>query len=215
MIKNFVRAATIAAALSLGVTANAGAATINLTANTTTSFDILWELAIANPPVTLSALGEFTATVTNTFIDFTVVMNNNTPAVSEQIHSFGFNINPDPTSVSNIVVGTNFAFVGLEQNMPSIDNSIDVCIWADNNCAGGNQPANLDGGDSDTISFRLNGNFTNGAILDTFGIKFQGAVQSYEFQGNVPPPTTQVPEPGSMVLVGLGLASVLGARRRN
>jgi hypothetical protein len=224
MTKTFIRAATVAAAMSLGVTANARAATINLAANSTTSFDILWTLAIPDPAVTLTALGEFTAVVTNSWIDFTIVMHNQTSAVSEQIHSFGFNINPDGTSVTNIVAGTNFANVGREQNLPSIDNNIDVCIWASNNCSGGAQGPNLDGGDSDTISFRLNGPFTNGATLTTFGIKFQGEEQSYEFEGNIPPngenpppngPPTGVPEPASMLLVGLGMASVLAGRRRN
>jgi len=227
MIKNFVRAATVAAALSLGVTANASAATINLAADTANQqFEILWTLAIPDPAVTLTALGQFTASVTDTFIDFTITMNNQTAALSEQIHSFGFNINPDGTSVTNVVAGSNFANANREQNLPSIDTNIDVCIWATNNCSGGAQGPNLDGGDSDTISFRLNGNFSNGATLDTFGIKFQGERDSYEFEGNTPPngenpppngenPPTSVPEPTSMVLVGLGLASVLGARRRN
>ena len=215
MMKKLIRVITAAAILSLGVTANAGAATINLVANTANQeFDIEW---LANPGVVLDALAEFSASVTNTFIDFTITMNNDSPLSGTQIHSFGFNIDPNATSVSNVVAGSNFSGVGLEVNLPSIDNNIDVCIFAPNDCPGGGQGGNLNGGSSDTISFRLNGNFTNGATLDTFGIKFQTAAGSFEFEGNPPgenPPPTSVPEPTSMLLVGLGLASVVGARRR-
>ena len=219
-MKKSVRAGTIAAALCLGVTANANAATINLTSGAN-AFDIIWD----HPVQPLDAIANFTASVSSGFIDFTVTMTNNSAAVGSGLQSFGFNINPDPTSFSNVVVGSVFQNVGLEQNLPSIDNNIDVCIWAANNCQGGAQQQNLNGGGaSDTISFRLVGNYTNGATLTTFGAKFQTEFGSFEFEGNPPngenpppngePPTT-VPEPTSMVLVGLGLASVLGARRRN
>lgn len=220
MMKNLVRAATVAAVLSLGVTANASAATINLALGNN-EFDIEW-LHDVQP---LEATAHFTATVTNTFIDFTVAISNLSPAVGSGIQSFGFNINPDVTAVSVTTAGAVFGSVGLEENLPSIDNNIDVCIFAANGCPGGGQGGNLDGGSSDTISFRLTGPFTNGATLTTFGIKFQTAFGSFEFEGNEPNgenpppngenPPTGVPEPTSMVLVGLGLASVLGARRRN
>lgn len=210
MIKTLVRAASVAAVLSLGVTANASAATINLTSGANT-FDIIWDHAV----FPLDAIANFTANVSSGFIDFTVTVTNNSAAVGSGLQSIGFNINPDPTSVTNFVAGSVFQNIGLEQNLPSVDGSIDVCVWADNNCSGGAQPSNLDGGGaSDTFSFRLVGNYANGATLDTFGAKFQTAFGSFEFEGGPPPPTTQVPEPTSMVLVGLGMASVLGLKRR-
>ena len=206
-----MRAATVAAALCIGFTANASAATINLPSGNN-EFDIEW----LHPVQPLEAAAHFTATVTNTFIDFTIAISNLSPDVGSGIQSFGFNINPDPTSFSVTTAGSTFTSVGLEQNLPSIDNNIDVCIFAANGCSGGAQGSNLNGGDSDTISFRLNGPFSNGATLTTFGIKFQTAFGSFEFEGNRAAATpTGVPEPASMVLVGLGVAGVFGARRRN
>jgi hypothetical protein len=217
MTKNFMRAATVAAALSLGVTANANAATINL-ASGLNEFDIVWD----HPTEALDAVAHFAATLGAGFIDFTIEIEN-LSAPSSGIQSFGFNVNPDATSITNFVGGSVFVNAGLEQNLPSIDNSIDVCIWAANNCSGGAQPSNLDGGDSDTVSFRLNGTFTPGQTsLSLFGVKFQTEFGSFEFEGNPPNgnpppdgPPTGVPEPASMILVGLGMASVLAGRRRN
>ena len=103
MMKNFVRAASVAAALCLGVTANASAATINLTTGNN-EFDIEW----LHPVQPLEAAAHFTATVTNTFIDFTVAISNLSPAVGSGIQSFGFNINPDPTSFSVTTAGSTF-----------------------------------------------------------------------------------------------------------
>ena len=117
-----------------------------------------------------------------------------------------------------------FQNVGLEQNLPSIDNNIDVCIWAANNCPGGAQQQNLTAEELRHYLVPSGRELHEWGTLTTFGIKFQTDFGSFEFEGNPPngenpppngePPTT-VPEPTSMVLVGLGLASVLGARRRN
>ncbi|HEX2493174.1 MAG TPA: hypothetical protein VHK24_05315, partial [Steroidobacter sp.] len=60
MIKTLVRAASVAAVLSLGVTANASAATINLTSGVNT-FDIIWD----HPSLPLDAIADFTATVSS------------------------------------------------------------------------------------------------------------------------------------------------------
>jgi hypothetical protein len=209
MIKTLVRAASVAAVLSLGVTANASAATIDLTSGANV-FQIVWD----HDTQPLDAIANFTANVSSGSIVFTVTVTNNSADVGSGLQSFGFNINPDPTGIQNFT-GTVFTAAGLEQNLPSIDNSIDVCVWAANNCQGGPQQSNLNGGGAvGTASFTLLGNFASGATLDLFGAKFQTAFGSFEFEGNPPPPTTQVPEPTSMVLVGLGMASVLGLKRR-
>lgn len=205
------RSACIAAVLMAGASAtDARAATISIAAGETQSFDILWSKVVSG--IDLTALGQFTVSVQNTFADFMITLTNNTSLASEKVHSIGFNTDPDGTSLSNPQSGTYFKNFQLSSNFPSFKR-IDVCAWTTENCSGGGQGSNLPGlGVSDTFGFRLNGNFDNGLSLSTFAIKFQGDLGSFEFEGNRPPGTT-VPEPSVLLLVGLGMATTFGARR--
>jgi hypothetical protein len=209
MVRQIVRTAIVAAVMIAAFAGPARAATINLSLGGNT-FDIQW----LHPTEPLDAIAHFTANVQSGFIDFTIQVTNNSPAVGSGLQSFGFNIDPSATAIQNFA-GTVFVNAGLEQNLPSIDNNIDVCVWAAQNCQGGGQQSNLNGaGAVGTASFRLLGSFGSGATLDTFGAKFQAAFGSFEFEGEQPPPPTSVPEPASMTLAGLGLATVLIGRRR-
>ena len=210
MVKQFIRGAIVAAVMVTAFAGTAQAATITLGSNSTSTFTIVWDHA-TQP---LDAVATFTATVTDTFINFAIAVTNTSADAGSGLQSIGFNINPDASSLTNFS-GVVFTNAGLEQNLPSIDNNIDVCIWAANNCQGGAQQSNINGaGGTGSASFQLQGSFANGATLDTFGAKFQTAFGSFEFEGNTPPPTTTVPEPTSMLLAGLGLATVLAGRRR-
>lgn len=214
-MKTFSRTLAIAAVLSLGLLpARAQADPITLAANSATTFDILW--SEVHSGVNLTALAAFDVTVTNSYVQFLITVTNNTSLFNERVHGLGFNTDPNGTSLTNTVTGEYFGNFALNRNFPSFQR-IDVCAWTDQNCTGGSQGSNLPGlGTDDTFGFRLNGNFSSGVTLDTFAIKFQGDLGSFEFEGDQPPPppTTSVPEPASLLFMGIGLSGAFALRRR-
>lgn len=137
------------------------------------------------------------------------------PMYQAAILSFGFGIDPDATAIlsSN---GTVFdmAAPGANQNFPGGFKNIDICIFAANNCAGGNINDGLQAGDSDHLGLTITGTFPGPmATLAAFPIKFQTQAGSFEFPGGGG--MEEVSEPGSLgiALLGLTLATLLGRRR--
>jgi hypothetical protein len=193
---------------------DAQAASISIPSPGSQTFDILWSKVVSG--INLTALGEFKVDVTDTYADFAVTLTNNTVAsAGEKVHSIGFNSDPNGTSITMLDAGNYFQSLGLNQNFPSYK-KIDVCAWASNNCSGGGQGSNLPGGGApvgtDSFAFRLNGDFSDGLVLNNFVIKFQGDLGSYEFVDTAPP--TSVPEPATLALLGIGLSLAEVRRRR-
>lgn len=210
------QAATLAASLFLASSANA-----ILITSTSDDFSVSWLYDI-NGTDSVSANAAFdTVTYSSTQIIFNVVLTNTTSLAGSLgnagLNSFGFNVNPDPTSVS-ISGGSVFNSAGVEQNLPSIDNKIDVCTWAANNCQGGGQNNLLAAGASDSFTLTLNFSDTgDGVLFDLFGIKFQTSITSYEFTGCTSDDDcepTEVTAPGTLALFGLGLLGLGAARRK-
>ncbi|MGR9044311.1 MAG: cistern family PEP-CTERM protein [Gammaproteobacteria bacterium] len=216
------------------------------------SFEINWFLpsgSISNTgtvlPDDLSASASFTLDAfdaASRTIDMTVDISNLTDTgifSKAAILSFGFGVDPDVSGGHLIDSGTIFDGFNPDFTNPSLPAiSIGTCIFAANNCAGGNINQGLQIGVSDTLSFQLL--FGNGSTLGTldavtfapFGLKFQTNKDSWELSGT-PDSGTQdcgnpayvithpectsanpVPEPSIIWLFVSGFASVLGYSHR-
>ncbi|MBP9877524.1 MAG: cistern family PEP-CTERM protein [Alphaproteobacteria bacterium] len=199
-------------------------ATVPITGNG--SFNIDYSLFVpfdgSIGPITLSATSAWTVTnFTSTSLDLAITMSNTTVLqngyTKANILSFGFNGNP---TVAGTFINPGFVFDSISSpgNLPSIDNSIDVCVWSGNGCPGGPINDGLTSQSADTVLLHLTYSSTETLTLNTFGLKWQTTGTSYEFTGCLrgsdqcnPTPT---PEPGSMLLMFGGLGLMLAGYRR-
>lgn len=210
--KSVFRSFLITGLLTVGLGAHpANASVISVDPDSTTSFDIVWSQTVGSTQ--LLALGEFSLSVTDTFVDFLITLTNDTGLYNQRIHSVGFDTDPNGNRLTNTVSGTYFQKFALNQNLPGFKR-IDICAWTTQNCSGGGQQSNLPGlGAMDTFGFRLTGDFSDGIDVSRFAIKFMGDLGSFEFEGHERP-RQSVPEPTSLLLIGLGATGFAAFRRR-
>lgn len=162
-------------------------------------------------PVNLTALANITVNnLTATKLELAITLTNTTQGYTSSILGFGFGVSPNATSVKMTTVGGVFESSIVQngqQQFPGGFKQIDICIYAANNCSGGDVKQGLQSGQSDTFVLEISGNFwdkalqKNSVTMSDFPLKFQTAAGSFEPAG--------VPEP--ITVFGSGLALGFGA----
>ena len=132
------------------------------------------------------------------------------------------NVDPEPFPDSVSIVNFNLGGLGgdtdwsasLDVNAAGGFGTVDLCAYAANNCAGGDQKNALIEGGMDTVELTLSGDFSGTTTFDIFPSKWQSVGTSgisLEPGGTV---DFTIAEPSTLALFGFGLVGLAGMMRR-
>ncbi len=201
--------------------ANASVTTFN---NVSDTSSILY--STTHDGATLSATIDFTLTaLTANSATFALsVSNDSSGPGTNRLVSFGITT-VDPALTGASTTGGVWD-ASIDTVLPTFQ-TVDLCIWSSNGCPGGGINNGLGEGLSNSFFLTLTtaGDFTNGiSFTSPYGAKFQDVGvtgESFEFAGCIVGTPgcggggqTEIPEPASIALVGLGLLGASFARRR-
>lgn len=194
------------------------------TADIGSTFSIDWSKAITG--ATLAGEADFKVvsfSATEIVLDVSI-SNTTVTSFQSSILALGLGVSPNATGASYVTAGGTFEGIQTEtntnnQNFPGGFKLIDTCVFAANNCNGGNINNGLLSGASDAFRIAITGSFGSNptaVTLSDFAIKYQTSAGSFEFAGNAciqdcgdtPPGGGKIPEPGIVAL--LGLAALAG-----
>jgi hypothetical protein len=194
------------------------------------SATVVYSYLVDGAQLDATVLYKLTGYTSNTAV-FDVTISNNTLVSATNTNvlmSVGIQV-VTPTLVS-VVDDSSMFDTAINTVLPSF-HKVDFCAFAANGCAGGNVNKglgeNLSSGPFSTTMTFAAGAFSSGVDVsfgDPFSVKYQSvgvSGKSWEFSGCVQGDTTcttrppqEVPEPGMLGLLGLGLLGIGATRRR-
>lgn len=211
--------------LSGGILPDKARATASVTVtplNIGQSFVIDWldPASVTGASANLSATGIFTvdALSSSTLSLGVTIDNTTTTSFQSSILAMGIQssqgASPSLSTSGSVFTQTDTPTKGI---FPGGFKNIDACVYAANNCSGGNINNGLLSGKNDSFVLDLAFNPSLGSspsiTLSQFAIKFQTQAGSYEF-GGTDSPLSPSPEPASLILFGSALLALLAFASR-